>query len=54
MLDGNDRGSPRHRGGYPIYVGPEQVTWLKEELERRLDDVLERAGLLDGNAVAAE
>ncbi|MCP5082491.1 MAG: 4-hydroxy-tetrahydrodipicolinate synthase [Alphaproteobacteria bacterium] len=25
-----------------------------EELERRLDDVLERAGLLDGNSVAAE
>lgn len=32
VLDGNDRGSPRHRGGYPSFIGPEQAAWLKAEL----------------------
>ena len=32
VLDGNDRGSPAGRGGYPSYVGPEQVAWLKAQL----------------------
>lgn len=32
VLDGNDRGSPAHKGGYPSYVGPEQVEWLGQEL----------------------
>lgn len=32
VLDGNDKGSPTHKGGYPAYIGPEQVTWLKEQL----------------------
>lgn len=32
VLDGNDRGSPTDRGGYPSYVGPEQVAWLKAQL----------------------
>ncbi|MCP5516596.1 MAG: metallophosphoesterase [Verrucomicrobiales bacterium] len=31
-LDGNDRGSPTHRGGYPSFVGPEQVEWLGAQL----------------------
>ena len=25
VLDGNDAGSPTHKGGYPSYVGPEQT-----------------------------
>ena len=32
VLDGNDRGSPTHKGGYVSYVGKEQVKWLKEQL----------------------
>ena len=34
VLDGNDKGSPTYKGGYPIYVGPEQVKWLKTQLEK--------------------
>ncbi|GAA5496086.1 3',5'-cyclic adenosine monophosphate phosphodiesterase CpdA [Rubritalea halochordaticola] len=33
VLDGNDKGSPTHKGGYASYVGPEQVQWLEKELE---------------------
>lgn len=33
VLDGNEPGSPTHRGGYPSYVGPEQLNWLEQELE---------------------
>ena len=32
VLDGNDRGSPTHKGGYPSFVGKEQTRWLKEQL----------------------
>lgn len=32
VLDGNDKGSPTHKGGYPSFVGKEQVAWLKEQL----------------------
>ena len=32
VLDGNDGGSPTHKGGYASYVGKEQVEWLKEQL----------------------
>ena len=31
-LEGNERGSPTHKGGYPSYVGKEQTKWLKEQL----------------------
>ncbi|MGJ7033728.1 metallophosphoesterase [Niabella hirudinis] len=33
VLDGNDKGSPTRKSGYPAYIGPEQMTWLKEQLE---------------------
>ena len=33
VLDGNDGGSPTHKGGYASYVGKEQVAWLKERLK---------------------
>ena len=33
VLDGNDGGSPTHKGGYVSYIGKEQVKWLKEQLE---------------------
>ena len=33
VLDGNDAGSPDHKGGYPSHVGPEQVEWMKSELK---------------------
>ncbi|MDG2423258.1 MAG: metallophosphoesterase [Phycisphaerales bacterium] len=33
VLDGNDAGSPTHKGGYASYVGPEQVEWLKAQLK---------------------
>ncbi len=32
VLDGNDQGSPDHKGGYPSYVGKEQRDWLKTQL----------------------
>lgn len=32
VLDGNERGSPQHRGGYPSYIGPVQREWLDEQL----------------------
>lgn len=32
VLDGNDTGSPTHKGGYPSYVGKEQQEWLKGQL----------------------
>ena len=34
VLDGNDTGSPTHKGGYPAYIGPEQVDWLKQQLQQ--------------------
>ncbi len=33
VLDGNDAGSPGHKGGYPAYIGSEQSEWLKTQLE---------------------
>ncbi|WP_300599932.1 metallophosphoesterase [Niabella sp.] len=33
VLDGNDKGSPAHKGGYAAYIGPEQTAWLREQLE---------------------
>ncbi len=35
VLDGNDKGSPDHKGGYPSYIGKEQVEWLGEQLAER-------------------
>lgn len=37
VLDCNDKGSPVHKGGYPSYVGQEQLFWLEEQL--RLADL---------------
>ncbi len=34
VLDGNEKGSPNHRGGYPSYIGPQQQQWLARELEK--------------------
>lgn len=33
VLDGNEKGSPTHKGGYPSYIGPDQLAWLKNELD---------------------
>ena len=33
-LDGNEPGSPTHRGGYVAYVGEKQREWLVAELQR--------------------
>ena len=33
VLDGNDTGSPTHKGGYASYIGEEQVEWLKAQLQ---------------------
>ncbi len=33
ILDGNERGSPTHGGGYPSYVGEQQLEWLSGELD---------------------
>ncbi|WP_316825582.1 metallophosphoesterase family protein [Pedobacter miscanthi] len=33
VLDGNDKGSPKHKGGYPAYVNDEQKLWLQQQLK---------------------
>lgn len=33
VLDGNDKGSPTYKGGYPSYIGEEQLSWMVKELE---------------------
>jgi predicted phosphodiesterase len=32
VLNGNEKGSPSHKGGYPAYIGPAQAAWLKTQL----------------------
>lgn len=32
VLDGNETGSPDHKGGYPSYIGKRQQQWLEREL----------------------
>lgn len=32
VLDGNEKGSPANKGGYPSYIGPKQLDWLKQKL----------------------
>jgi len=33
VLDGNDKGSPKHKGGYPAYINDEQKNWLQQQLK---------------------
>jgi len=33
VLDGNDKGSPTHKGGYASYINDEQKTWLQQQLK---------------------
>lgn len=33
VLDGNEKGSPAYKGGYPSYIGTEQLKWLQNKLE---------------------
>ena len=33
VLDGNDKGSPDHKGGYPSFIGKEQLNWLEDKLD---------------------
>lgn len=40
ILDGNDPGSPAHQGGYPSYIGPEQMQWLQNQLAEALEPIL--------------
>lgn len=32
VLDGNDKGSPDYKGGYPSFIGRKQIDWLKQTL----------------------
>lgn len=34
VLNGNEEGSPVHRGGYPSYIGQDQQRWLIDQLEK--------------------
>lgn len=34
VLDGNDKGSPTHGGGYASYIGEQQWIWLKDQLNK--------------------
>jgi len=40
VLDGNDSGSPTYSGGYPSYIGPDQLSWLQGELDSAKRPVL--------------
>lgn len=40
VLDGNDPGSPKYKGGYPSFVGPDQQAWLISELENAEKPIL--------------
>lgn len=40
VLDGNDPGSPKSKGGYDSYIGIEQQAWLISELEKAEKPVL--------------
>ena len=40
VLDGNEKGSPTHQGGYASYIGPEQVAWMEKELQDTQEPVL--------------
>ena len=33
VLDGNEKGSPTHRGGYPTFISKQQQQWLSRELD---------------------
>jgi len=33
VLDGNDKGSPSHKGGYAAFINEEQTDWLKKQLK---------------------
>lgn len=33
VLDGNEKGSPTSKGGYPSYIGKEQQAWIISQLE---------------------
>ena len=34
VLDGNDKGSPTRKGGYPAYINDEQKRWLQQQLKQ--------------------
>lgn len=34
VLDGNDKGSPTHKGGYASYINKEQIDWLEAEFNK--------------------
>jgi 3',5'-cyclic-AMP phosphodiesterase len=40
VLDGNDKGSPSYKGGYPAYVNDEQQRWLIQKLEEADNPVI--------------
>ena len=40
VLNGNDLGSPSHRGGYPSYIGRDQQDWLIDQLKKANQPVL--------------
>jgi Icc protein len=40
VLNGNEKGSPAHKGGYPCYIGPEQVAWLKQKLAEITEPII--------------
>lgn len=40
VLDGNETGSPKFKGGYASYIGVEQRNWLREELASAIGPVI--------------
>ncbi|WP_276481467.1 metallophosphoesterase family protein [Paraflavitalea pollutisoli] len=40
ILNGNEKGSPAHKGGYPAYIGPAQTTWLQQQLSEGTEPII--------------
>lgn len=40
VLNGNEKGSPDYQGGYPSYIGREQLDWLEAQLTQYPEPVL--------------
>lgn len=40
VLDGNEKGSPIYKGGYPSFIGKRQIAWLDEQLKESDKPVL--------------
>lgn len=40
VLNGNEKGSPKKKGGYPAYIGPAQTAWLQQQITDSREPVI--------------